>query len=158
MTTEGNKPSTSFWIVSVLLLLWNLSGAMAYISQVTMTPEDLQALPENQRTLFETIPAWVTSAFAITVWGGVLGSILLLLRKKIATTTLIVSFAAIIVQFSYTFLIANTLELMGPSSLILPCAIIAIGAFGVWYSRNADSKGLLTGKGLRLRSGGETLL
>lgn len=143
MTTEPVKPTTSFWIISVLLLLWNLSGAMAYISQVTMTVEDLQAMPENQRALFEAIPAWVTSAFAIAVWGGSLGCIVLLLRKKLATPILMVSFAAILVQFFYTFALADTLQVMGAGSLGLPIAIIAIGAYGVWFSRQSAAKGLL---------------
>lgn len=85
MTTPSAKPSAAFWIISVLALLWNLLGVMAYIMQVTMTPEALQALPAEQQALYTNVPAWATAAFAVAVWGSTLGCILLLLRKKLST-------------------------------------------------------------------------
>ena len=48
-----------------------------------MTAEDLAALPLEQQPLYENIPAWVTGAFAIAVFGGSLACILLLIRKKL---------------------------------------------------------------------------
>jgi len=79
--TTTTKPATWFWIVSVLALLWNAMGDMAYIAQVTMSADALQALPEKERALYESLPTWATAAFAIAVWGSTLGCILLLLRK-----------------------------------------------------------------------------
>lgn len=46
--TTTNKPASWFWVVSVIALIWNAIGAMAYIAQVTMSPEAIQALPENK--------------------------------------------------------------------------------------------------------------
>ena len=46
---ESNKAPIWFTVVSVLLLIWNFLGVMAYISQVTMGPEALAALPGDQR-------------------------------------------------------------------------------------------------------------
>ena len=66
-------------------------GVMAYISQVSMTPEAIQALPQEQRALYESVPSWATAAFAIAVWGGTLACILLLLRTKLATIVFILS-------------------------------------------------------------------
>jgi hypothetical protein len=51
-------------------MIWNLLGVMAYTMQVTMSPEPLQALPENEKTLSESEPVWATSAFASAVWGS----------------------------------------------------------------------------------------
>lgn len=138
-----NKPATWFWIVSAIALLWNLMGVMAYIAQVTMSPEALQALPENERALYESAPAWATGAFAIAVWGGALGSVLLLLRRKLATSVLIVSFIGIIVQMVHSFGIANSIEVYGPGGMIMPIMVLVIGAGLIWFSRKASTNGWL---------------
>ena len=141
MTTSSNKPASWFWIVSALALLWNLMGVMAYIAQVTMSPEAIQALPENERTLMESVPAWATAAFAIAVWGGTLGSILLLLRRKLATIVLILSFIGIIVQMIHAFGISNSIEVYGPGGMIMPTMVLIIGAGLIALSRKAAARG-----------------
>ena len=55
---------------------------MAYMGQ--MDPDTLAQMPESTRTMVEMRPAWATGAFAIAVWGGALGCLLLLLRKAVA--------------------------------------------------------------------------
>ena len=139
--TSNTKPATWFWVVSVLALVWNLLGVMAYIMQVTMSPEALQALPENERTLMESVPMWVTSAFAIAVWGSTLGSILLLMRKKIATPVLILSFMAILVQMYYNLFMSKSMEVYGPGGLAMPVMVLVFGIFLIWFSRKSTANG-----------------
>lgn len=141
MTT--NKPATWFWVVSAIALVWNAMGVIAYIAQVTMSAEALQALPENERALYESAPAWATAAFAIAVWGGALGSILLLIRKKWATAVLIISFVGIIVQMIHSFFIANSIEVYGLGGLVMPLMILIAGAYLIWFSRKSTAKGWL---------------
>ncbi len=143
MTSTSNKPPTWFWIVGVIALIWNLMGVFAYIAQVTMSPETLQALPENERVLYESTPAWATGAFAIAVWSGALGCILLLLRRKWATTILIISLIGISVQMYHAFFIGNSIEVFGPGGLVMPVMIIAIAFFLVSFSRKATANGWL---------------
>ena len=70
MSESTNKPSVGFWIIGVIALIWNLMGVFAYITQVNMTDEVIAALPDAERALYENVPAWVTGAFAIAVFGG----------------------------------------------------------------------------------------
>jgi hypothetical protein len=143
MTTAPTKPTTAFWIISVLALLWNLMGVWAYIDHVTMTSETLLSkLPEEQ-ALYTNVPTWVTAAFAIAVWGSTLGSILLLLRKLWATPVFVISFAGIIVQMVHQLFISKSIEVYGPGGAVMPVMIMLIGAFLIWYSRNATAKGWL---------------
>ncbi len=139
--TTSTKPATWFWVVSAIALVWNLMGVMAYIAQVTMSPEALQALPENERTLMESVPMWVTSAFAIAVWGSTLGSILLLMRKKIATPVLIFSFVGILVQMYYNLFMSKSMEVYGPGGLAMPIMVLLFGAFLIWFSRKSTANG-----------------
>lgn len=143
MASTTNKPATWFWIVSAIALVWNLMGVMAYIAQVTMSAEALQALPDNERALYESVPAWATAAFAIAVWGGALGSILLLIRRKWATAVLIISFSGIVVQMIHSFFMSNSIEVFGPGGMVMPVMILIIGAYLIWFSRQATAKGWL---------------
>jgi hypothetical protein len=139
--TTSVKPATWFWVVSGIALVWNLMGVMAYIMQVTMSPEALQALPENERTLIESVPAWATGAFAIAVWGSTLGSVLLLMRKKLATPILIFSLAGILVQMYYNVFMSKSMEVYGPGGLAMPAMVLLFGVFLIWFSRKSAANG-----------------
>lgn len=143
-TTTPVKPLTSFWIVSTVGLIWNLLGVMAYLGTVMMTPEALAALPADQQALITATPAWATAAFATAVWGGALGSLLLLLRKKWATPVLIISFVGIVVQMIHAFFMANSIEVYGPGGMIMPAMVLIIGAWLIWYAKGAEKKGWIS--------------
>lgn len=140
--SSTTKLPTSFWVISAVALVWNCLGAVAYLMQVTMSAETLQAMPEADRAMYTDIPVWATAAFAIAVWGGVLGSVLLLLRKKSATTVFVVSLAGILVQMAHAFFISAS-PITGASRMILPLLVVAIGAYLFWFSSDAGKKGWL---------------
>ncbi len=139
----GVMPKSFYWIAGVALI-WNLLGVGAYVSQVTMSPDALNALPEAERALYENVPAWATAAFAIAVNGGALGCLLLLLKKAIATPVLIASLAGVIVQMYHSFFIANSIEVYGPGGMVMPISIVIIGVYLVWFSMNAKNKGWIS--------------
>ena len=139
--TTSIKPPTWFWIVSVLALLWNLMGVMAYITQVTMSPEALQALPENERALYEGMPTWATSAFAVAVWFSFFASLMLLGRKKIATLLFVIAYAGVLVQMVYSLFISKSIEVYGPVGAVMPVLVIVFGAALIWFSRKAAASG-----------------
>lgn len=143
MTTEQNKPSTAFWVVAIIALIWNGMGAAAYLGQVTMGEEALQALSEAERNLITSTPVWATAAFALAVWGGLFGSLLMLMRKKLAIIVLVVSFAGIVVQMGHSLFLTNSIEVYGPGGMIMPIMVLAIGAFLVYYSRIQAANGVL---------------
>lgn len=45
MTTTATKRSVGYWIVAVFALVWNLIGVAMWYLQVSMTPEQLAAMP-----------------------------------------------------------------------------------------------------------------
>ena len=146
MKNDGKvKPPVWFWVVGVVALLWNLMGAMAYIGQAYMTDEIKAALPADQQALLENIPAWATAAFAIAVWGGVLGCIALLLRKKWARPVLVISLLGILVQMSYSFFMSNALEVYGTGQgMVMPLLIIVIGVVLVLFAKSTQNKGWIS--------------
>ena len=82
--TTTNKPTIGFWMIAVIAFIWNLMGAYMYIIQKYKTEAFESQYTSMQLDMIYSMPAWATAAFAIAVFGGVLGSATLLMRKKIA--------------------------------------------------------------------------
>ncbi len=145
MTSETmTKPPTWFWVVSILALLWNLAGVGAYLMDAFMPVEALEAMTQEQRELHESRPPWVTGAYAIAVWGGVLGCIALLLRKKWARPVLLISLIGVIGHQIYMYFLSNTFEVMGSGSMALPMLVLIISVGLVYFARMAHNKGWLS--------------
>ncbi len=139
-----NVVPRSFWVISGVALVWNLVGVLAFVTHMTMAEEALSELPEAQRMFYDSLPAWADGAFAVAVFGGALGSLLLLLRKSLAVAAFVASLAGLLVQLYHLFIMAGGIEVFGPGELILPGVAPIIAVFLVWYSRSAKSKAWIT--------------
>jgi len=133
----NRKAPTWFMVVAAVLLVWNLLGVMAYIAQVTMSPEALAALPEAQRQIYETTPAWATAAFAIAVNGGALGCVLLLLKRNLAGLFLQLSLAGVLVQMFHSFFMSKSFEVFVAGDLVMPVLVIVIAIYLVMLAAKA---------------------
>ena len=141
----NGKPPTLFWVIAVVLLLWNFTGLMFYYGQVTMTPETLAAnFSAAEREFMAQIPVWATAAYATAVTAGVIGAVLLLLRKALALPFFIVSFVGVFVQDFDAFVLSDAISVWGTSALTLPAVVIVICIFEIWYTRSAKAKAWLT--------------
>lgn len=129
MTNGSIKPPTWFMVVAVIALVWNLLGVFAYLGEAFITPEMLEALPDEQRDMIENRPAWATAAYALAVWGGFLGCLLLVLKRKLAQMILIVSLLGVLVQMTYNLFMAESTVTYGPGEMIMTIMIplISIG-------------------------------
>ena len=139
--TNQQKIPTWFWIAGTLLLIWNLMGLMNFIMQLTVTEETLAKLSEIDREFMGNYPAWVFAAFGTAVIGGVLGSLALLIKKKIANVLFILSLAGIIVQFSYSLSIALSMNEYIMRITGMAIVLVAIGGFAIWLANNSIKKG-----------------
>ena len=137
--TKLIKAPNWFIVVAVLLLGWNLMGVIAYIMQVTMSPDAVAALPHAQRQLLESTPDWATAAFAIAVNGGVLGCLLLLLKRNLAGLLLQLSLAGVVVQMYHSFFMSNSFDVFGPGDLVMPVMVIVIAVYLVMLAAKAKS-------------------
>ncbi len=143
--TLNGKPPTSFWIISAVALVWNLFGFMIYLMQVTATPEALAAAYSDEQVAFiESVPVWAVSAFAIAVNAGLLGCLLLLLRKAWAVPVFIVSLIAVLIQNVHNFVLDDAIGVFGIQTLIIQTIVVVIAALLVWYSHSAKASGWLS--------------
>jgi hypothetical protein len=129
----GAKAPVWLRIVAALGLLWNLVGVYAYLQTV-------HVLPAGPGMAMEEMPAWVTGAFAIAVFGGTLGSLGLLLLKGWSKLLLLLSFAALIAQDVWAF----GMRAGPPESPILPLAVNLIALVLLWLAHSAGKKGWLS--------------
>jgi hypothetical protein len=145
MTGQLNaRPTMLFWFISGAALIWNLFGMMIYVSQVSATPEQLaEAYRPEQVEFMLATPQWATAAFALAVTTGVLGCVLLLLRKSWALPVLIVSLAAVLLQNLNTFVLNDATALFGMAPVYIQSTIIVVGAGLIWYVRYCKSRGWL---------------
>lgn len=135
-----NAVPRSFWIISGVALVWNLLGVAAFVAHMSMTEDALMQLPEAQRTFYEAMPEWANAAFALAVFGGALGCVLLLLRRSWAVPVFITSLAGLLAQLYHAFIMARGLEVFGSGGLIMPAITLVIAVLLVWYSRSANEK------------------
>ena len=124
----------SFWVICVVALIWNVMGSMNFIMQ--MNPDMLANYPDAAKSLIESRPIWATGAFAITVFGGVLGDIFLILRKSIAYPLFIISFIAVAITNIHTFQVTSAMEIWMGSFMSF-----IISAFLIGYSKLVIRKG-----------------
>ena len=132
-----------FWVVSIVALLWNLLGVMAFFGQVMMPPEMLEAMPQAQRSLFENMPAWAYAGFAAGVFGGALGCIALLIRQKWARILFIISLAGVIIQNINAFFVQDSYSVFGPGGTVMVLLVIVVAIVLIWFSGYARDKGWL---------------
>jgi hypothetical protein len=145
--TAGARASAPWhlWVVGVLAVLWNGFGAYdytmshlqgrAYYEQMKMTAEQI--------AFMEGYPTWMHAVWAIGVWGGVLGSLLLLLRSRWAFHVLVASLAAFLLSVVYTYGMTSGGDAMGQQGMIFNVIIAAIGLFLIWYSWTMTKRGVL---------------
>jgi hypothetical protein len=130
--------------IAIIAILWNLMGLFSFFAHTFISEEAKALLPEAESALYNNIPLWKIIAFAVAIFGGLIGSILLFMKKKLAIPVFILSLIGIIVSFTYDFMVSNLLEVYGNTSVIFPLIIALIGVFLVWYSKKLDAKGFLS--------------
>ncbi|GAA5069966.1 hypothetical protein [Lysobacter panacisoli] len=143
MTTVVASRPTSYWIIAVLALLWNLIGLTMFCLTMAATPEQVAAMPSEHREILAATPGWMQVAYGAAVIGGVLGAIGLLLRKRWATTFFLLSLVGLVVQCLGAFLVTPAWRLLGPSGLAMPVLLLAIALFLLSYARRAAARGWL---------------
>ena len=131
------KPEGIFYWIALVGLGLNFFGARAYYAQITLTPQELAAMPDEMRAIFENEPTWALAAYAIGVFGGAIGCVLLLLRRKWAIPVLIASLAGVIARFFYAYVQPDS------PAVVTSITPIFVSGFFVWYANYAMQNGWL---------------
>lgn len=140
---QMNKVPTWYYVISVILLTWNLMGVSAFIMQMNMGKEQIDAMTEAERIMYENYPIWAILAFALAVFGSTLGSAGMILRMKWSKLVLIASLGGVLIQMFYNVFMSGAMDVYGPGAAIMPVMVAVISVFLVWFSDFALKKGWL---------------
>lgn len=143
MTEQTPLPSW-YKVLAGVAIVWNLLGVMAFVAQMLMTPDMLATLPPAEQALYANIPMWVNIAFACAVFGGTIGSILLLLRKTLSLPVLLVSAIGVVVQMYHSFFLIDSIEVYGPGGMVMPIMVLIIAFVLVFVANKAKRSGWLS--------------
>lgn len=143
-TTSNGRTPWHLWVVGVLAVLWNSVGAFDYYMTQTRNEGYMSSFTPEQLEYFYGFPAWVVAFWALAVWGGVLGSVLLLLRKKLAAGVFLVSFVSMVVTTIHNFVLSNGLEAIGdPFALVFSGLIFVFALLLYVYARAMKNRRVL---------------
>jgi len=130
----------SFWAIGAVGLIWNVLGAINFVVQ--MNADSLAAYREVEQALIVGRPAWATVSFAIAVFGGALGCLLLLLKKSAAFYLFVASLLGVILTMTHSLGVDVN---FGPGEIVgIILMPLVIAAFLIWYSKHAKGKGWIS--------------
>ena len=132
------RPIAGWYMVAAIAsLLFMGLGCVAYLSHVLADPNNL---PLDQRAAFEAEPAWVTGAYAVAVWVGLAGTVLLVLKRKLAEWALLVSLVAVLVWFAGLLVVAPLRNAMSANDLLVAIVITALTWTIYWFARHSRQR------------------
>ena len=147
MATQVKTP-VQLWIVGGLALLWNAFGGYDYIMTRMRDLDHLASMggdPNELLAYVDSFPIWAQIGWGLGVWGGVLGSILLLVRSRHAVLAFGVSLIGMALSFGYQYIGPPPPSVMTEgAAAYIPLLVIAVGLALFFYARSMKAKGVLS--------------
>lgn len=144
--TRSNALKTPhhLWWIGALALLWNCAGAFDYVMTETRNSSYMSAFTPEQLAYFNAFPMWAVATWALGVWGGVLGSMLLLMRRRWSVPVFAISLAGMVLTFFYNYVLTNGFDIMGGAgALAFTGVILVVGVALLFYARALRRRGVL---------------
>ena len=141
--TEAVSTPWHLWVVGIVALLWNAIGAFDYVMTQTHNEAYLAGFTAEQLDYFYGFPSWAIATWAIAIWGSVLGTLLLLLRKRQAAEVYLASLVAMVINTIYCYFLSPGLEIMGTMGAAFSAVIFLVCVGLCFYSRTMADRGVL---------------
>lgn len=149
METQDVRAPMHLWIVGILSLVWNSFGGFDYLMTRTRGADYIRSMMPtvDADRLMEYIngfPLWASAGWGLGVWGGVLGSILLLLRNKLAAPIFGLSLIGAISGLGYQLM--HPVDIAGATegaNAFMPYVIIAVALALFIYARRQATRAVL---------------
>ena len=143
MSPSAVKTPFHLWIVAILAVLWNAIGAYDYIATQYRIESYMSKFTAEQLEYFYAFPTWMDAAWAVGIWGSVLGSLFLLFRNAWAIFFFGASILGLAVSSIYNFVLSDGLAVMGEGAGTFTAIIWAVALFLLYYSKAMIAKKVL---------------
>ena len=142
--TDSTTP-WHIWAVGIISLLWNAMGAMDFTMSNLQTDSYMAQLNEAQAAFFTGFPLWVTLSWGVAVFGAVLGSVLILMRKRLAVPVFLVALVALLVTSLHNFVLSDIkiTDIAGSGAMIFTAVIFVVAFLLLFYSKAQAKSGAL---------------
>lgn len=142
MATVSTAPFPTWFKAAALLgVVWNAFGVAMYLSSVGVFGDPMADLTEAERVAAASIPAWITAAFGIGTFSGLIGSLGLVLRKAWSQPLLLVSLVALLMLEGWIVFFSDALEAFG---LAVPIMVSTGAVLLAWLATHARTRGWLS--------------
>jgi hypothetical protein len=131
------------WLTGVLGLLWNAFGAFDFTMTNIRDPGYLAQFPPEVMQMIDAFPVWAIAAWACGVWGAVAGSVLLLLRSRLAVHAFALSLAGLAASQAYQATLDIPEALQSGAMLAMTLAIWGAALFFLWYAVRMRRAGVI---------------
>jgi hypothetical protein len=143
-TTAQARTPAHLWIVGILSLLWACFGCLDYTMTNLKNAAWMAQMTPDQIAFMDSLPSWLTAFWALGVWGALLASILLLMRKRYAVLAYGISLIGAVVGLGYQMVIATMPASMKAGMMGMMPIFIILVALGLFlYARAMEKKGVL---------------
>jgi hypothetical protein len=129
-----------YMAAAVAALLFTLIICAGFAKHVMTDPS---TLPLDERTAFDALPLWLTTVFGVGVLAGLLGSLMLLLRRKAAQPLMLLSLIALLAWVGGILLVPQVRETSTANDLAVAIVIAAITWTIFWFARHSRQRGWL---------------
>ena len=143
--TKSQGRPWHLWLVGIVGFLWSSIGVLSFMLVQMNVEAVMSQYPPEQREYFESFPLWAVAFWAIGVFGGVIGCLLMLLKKRLAAPILLASVIGAIVSNLGGLFFLGGLEVMGGTGALgFAAFIIMFAAFLTLYARAMRKRGILS--------------
>ena len=140
-TILTSRPTPRWYTAAAIAsLLFMLIGIAGFVMDMITDP---QALAPEQRALMLARPEWMKIAYGIAVWSGLIGAVLLLMRRRLADPTLLVSLIATVFTFLPYAVVPTVQAVIARSDVIAGVVVIAVMILIYAFASRARRQGWL---------------
>jgi len=128
------------WVVGVLAVLWNGSGAAVIMAaQYGAYPD----LPADEAAYYAAQKLWFVAVTDLALLGGVLGGVALLLRSRWAAALFAISLVAIAITNGYDLATGTSRMFTNTGTVVVTCLIWILAILQLWYAAVMRGRGVL---------------
>lgn len=134
---QGVKAGWHLWLVGVLGVLWNGFGCFDFTMTATRNAAYLEPYPKEMIDYWFAMSWWIWVIWAIGVFGGLLGSVLLLMKRALAVQLFAASFLAALVSMIIGMTAKDAPKMEGAEAFPFIILGIALGllVYAFWQQR-----------------------
>jgi hypothetical protein len=137
----GRQPVARWYMLAaVVALLIMALGCAAFILEVLTDPA---TLPLDQRAAHDAQPIWLVMADGIAVAAGLAGSLLLVLRRRLAEPLMLMSLTAVTIWLVGLLLVPRLRDSIGTDDVAVAVVVTVITWTIYWFARHSRQRGWL---------------